>query len=211
MTRAASRAGRPRRFRGDHGATIVEAAFVTPVFFLLVFGIMEFGWLYKDWMSVANASHDGAREGSSAGVDAYADYDILFVIQRSLAALSKNVDYVIVFKATGPNDPVPAACKTSAAGGGRGVPGSCNVYRPSDWNAPSYGQSSFGYDPVANPNPALLDMNWPGLSRSDHKTDPGPDWLGVFVQATHDSLTGIAAGNQTLSKTSIIQIEATRK
>ena len=87
-----------------------------------------------------------------------------------------------------------------AAGGGRGVPGTCNVYRPSDWNARSYGQSSFGYDPVANPNPALLDMNWPGLSRSDHKTDPGPDWLGVFVQATHDSLTGISAGNQTLSQ-----------
>ena len=211
MTRDASGAGRPRRFRGDRGATIVEAAFVTPVFFLLVFGIMEFGWLYKDWMSVSNASHDGAREGSAAGVDAYADYDILFVVQRSLAALSKNVDYIIVFKATGPNMPVPGACKTAAAGGGRGVPGSCNVYYPADWNAPSYGQASFGYDAVANPNPALLDVNWPGLSRSDHKTDPGPDWLGVFVQATHDSLTGISAGNQVLTRTSVIQIEATRK
>ncbi|MEP6658981.1 MAG: TadE/TadG family type IV pilus assembly protein [Acidimicrobiales bacterium] len=211
MTRAASRAGRPRRFRGDHGATIVEAAFVTPVFFLLVFGIMEFGWLYKDWMSVANASHDGAREGSASGVDAYADYNILFVIQRSLAALSKNVDYIIVFKASGPNDPVPGACKAVADAGLRGVPSKCNVYYPADWNAPSYGQSSFGYDAVANPNPALLDLNWPGLSRSDHKTDPGPDWLGVFVQATHDSLTGISAGNQVLTKTSVIQIEATRK
>ena len=184
MTRAAFRAGGPRRFRGDHGATIVEAVFVTPVFLLLVFGIMEFGMLYKDWMSVANVSHDGAREGSSAGVDAYADYNILFVIQRSLAALSKNVDYVVVFKATGPNDPVPAVCKTSAAGGGRGVPGSCNVYYPSDWNGPGYGQSSFGYDPIANPNPALLDMNWPGLSRSDHKTDPGTRLVGC-VRSGH--------------------------
>ena len=211
MKRAVDRAKRPRRFRGERGATIVEAAFVTPVFFLLVFGIMEFGWLYKDWMSVSNASHDGAREGSASGVDAYADYNILFVIQRSLAALSKNVDYVIVFKAATANDTVPAACKTSAAGGGRGVAGSCNVYYPADWNAPSYGQASFGYDAIANPNPALLDKNWPGLSRSDHKTDPGPDFLGVFVQATHLSLTGISAGNQTLTKTSIIQIEATRK
>jgi TadE-like protein len=211
MTRDANRAERPRRFRGDRGATLVEAAFVTPVFFLLVFGIMEFGWLYKDWMSVGNASHDGAREGSASGVDAYADYNILFVVQRSLAGLSKNVDYVIVFKAAGPNDPVPVPCKAVAGAGLRGVPNTCNVYYPSDWNGVGYGPAKFGYDAVANPDPALLDQNWPGLSRSDHKTDPGPDYLGVFVQATHDSLTGIAAGNQTLTKTSVIQIEATRK
>jgi hypothetical protein len=207
MTRPFSR---KRRCRGDRGVAIVEAAIVTPVFFLFVLAIMEFGLLFKDSMSVQNAAVDGAREGSSSGVNAFADYDVLSVVQRDLAAITQNVNYVIVFKASGTGSSVPAACLTAASATQRGVAGSCNIYYPADWLASGYGSTEFGYDPVANPNPALLDVNWPALSRSDHKTAPGPDYLGVYIQATHQSLTGVVS-SITLNKSSVIQLEATRK
>jgi Flp pilus assembly protein TadG len=39
----------------------VELAFVLPVFFLLVFGIMEFGWAYFQQLDVRHGAREGAR------------------------------------------------------------------------------------------------------------------------------------------------------
>jgi Flp pilus assembly protein TadG len=51
---------RKRRFRHDRGATLVEFAIIAPVLFLLVFGIIEFGWAFGQHLDVRH----GAREGS---------------------------------------------------------------------------------------------------------------------------------------------------
>jgi Flp pilus assembly protein TadG len=50
----------PRRSRlaGDHGTALVEFALISPLFFLLVFGILEFGSAYAQQL---DTSH-GARE-----------------------------------------------------------------------------------------------------------------------------------------------------
>ncbi len=49
-----------RRGRGDEGAALVEFAIIVPIFFLLVFGIIEFGWAFFQQLDVRH----GAREAS---------------------------------------------------------------------------------------------------------------------------------------------------
>ena len=47
------------------GATIIEFALITPVILGMLLGIMEFGWLVKNHLTLANATREGAR---AAGV-----------------------------------------------------------------------------------------------------------------------------------------------
>jgi Flp pilus assembly protein TadG len=52
-------AGRRRR-----GSTLLEFAMVVPVLLLLLLGIIEFGWFFKNQLTVANATREGARTAS---------------------------------------------------------------------------------------------------------------------------------------------------
>lgn len=45
----------------ERGATIVEAALVLPVFFLLVLSIFEFGLIYSTYHTMVGAAREGAR------------------------------------------------------------------------------------------------------------------------------------------------------
>jgi len=49
------------RFRCRRGQALVEFALVLPFLIILVLGIMEFGWLTKNQLTVANAVREGAR------------------------------------------------------------------------------------------------------------------------------------------------------
>jgi Flp pilus assembly protein TadG len=52
-----------RLFRRDRekGASAVEFAIVLPLFLVLVFGIMEAGWMFGQVVEVRNAAREGAR------------------------------------------------------------------------------------------------------------------------------------------------------
>lgn len=52
---------RTRRKRSERGAALVEMALVLPLFLLLVFGIMEAGWLFAQLTETRNAAREGAR------------------------------------------------------------------------------------------------------------------------------------------------------
>ncbi len=49
--------------RNRRGAAVVEFAFVAPVFFLLVFGMIEYGRMVMVQQVITNASREGARVG----------------------------------------------------------------------------------------------------------------------------------------------------
>ena len=53
-----------KRLRGERGAELIEFAFVLPVLLLIVAGIMDFGFLFKDYEVLTNAAREGARLGS---------------------------------------------------------------------------------------------------------------------------------------------------
>lgn len=58
---------RLNRIRNRRGATLVEFAFVAPVFFLLVLGIFEFGRAMMVQALLTCAAQQGARAGSLDG------------------------------------------------------------------------------------------------------------------------------------------------
>jgi Flp pilus assembly protein TadG len=60
----AARATRPRAMRRG-GSTLIEFAMVVPVLLALLMGIMEFGFLVKNNLLVANATREGARAAAT--------------------------------------------------------------------------------------------------------------------------------------------------
>lgn len=51
------------RLRNEDGGSLVEFALITPLLFLILFGIIEFGVLLYDKAIITNASREGARAG----------------------------------------------------------------------------------------------------------------------------------------------------
>ncbi len=52
---------RPRRRGRQLGQSLVEFAVVVPIFLIVVFGVVDFSLGLKAWLTVTNASREGAR------------------------------------------------------------------------------------------------------------------------------------------------------
>ena len=55
---------RKNRTAGEKGQNLVEFAMVVPIFLILVFAIVDFGMGFHAWITVTNASREGARIGA---------------------------------------------------------------------------------------------------------------------------------------------------
>jgi Flp pilus assembly protein TadG len=47
--------------RGEKGATLVEFAFILPIFILFIFGIIDFGWAFSQNLDVKQGAREGGR------------------------------------------------------------------------------------------------------------------------------------------------------
>ena len=173
---------------------MVEAAIVMPLLLLLVFGIIEFGFLFKDSLTAANASRAGGRVGSSSGNDPLADYNVLKAVEA--AGAFSRINLVVVFKATGPDGTVPAPCLAG------GVPGLCNAYDATDLAIDQATFLSAGYS---------KDDNWASSARETSLSAPGgPDYLGVYVQARHTSFVIKMFPDKDIKDTTVMRLEPSR-
>lgn len=50
-----------RRVGGDHGATLVEFAILAPLLFVIVFGVIEFGYTFAQLLDVRQGAREGVR------------------------------------------------------------------------------------------------------------------------------------------------------
>jgi len=191
-----------RRGRGDGGVALIEAAIMTPVLFLFLFSIFEFGFAFRDYLAVSNATRDGAREVSVAGNGSDADFRTLEAIQRASAALpAGTIERIVIFKATGPKSTVPEACKTSTSASTLSA-NSCNVYTTNDFSLP---KSDFGCD--ATPNPlADPDRFWCPTDRVV-SVGTGLDYVGVWMRVDHTYITGLFGSGITMEDTTILKVE----
>jgi hypothetical protein len=204
--------GRIRARYGDdsseRGAVLVEAAFVLPVLLLLIFGMIEFGLVFKDSLTLSEMVQAGARVGSELGnqstdltaspaVDS-TDYEILTAVMAASHPLNAAIQYVTIFNADGANGTVPALCSGANP---TSEPGECNVYLPGV------------LDNLGTTQPAGFDDSaWPPSSRNvTEQTEngfPGPDYIGVYISAIHSSVTGIVPGGSIhLSDTAVLRLE----
>jgi TadE-like protein len=179
---------------------MIEAAIITPLLMLFVFGIFEFGFAFRDYLTVANSTRDGAREVSVAGNVTDADYRMLRAIERGSAALPElSIERIVVFEASGPTDTVPTTCKN-----GTPVTGLCNVY---DGSSISLDESQFGCQEVANGDPIdSPDRYWcPNVREVSAGT--GLDYVGVYIQITHTYITGLFGAEIEFEDQMILKVE----
>jgi Flp pilus assembly protein TadG len=79
-----TRSGRRRRGRGERGQSAVEIGILLPIFLVLILGVVEVNSALNSYISVVNASRDGARLGSKG---AATDAAIRALVKKDLARL----------------------------------------------------------------------------------------------------------------------------
>jgi Flp pilus assembly protein TadG len=173
----------------DSGAVAVETAVVSMFLIILLFGIVETSFLFKDWLSVSAAARAGARMGASQPrvVNfAQASADQVTNALSDLNPASLQTITVWVYKTTGTTGSPPATCNSSS---------SCV---PFTWNGTQLTTSSLG--------------NWLNTSQDacagDVTTAPNlRDSLGVYVKYKHTSPLGFFFNNSTISQSTVMWIE----
>ncbi len=113
---------------------------------------------------------------------------------------------IVIYRAAGPSDRVPSACKTGAVTNTSTIRG-CNYYTGSDLSLAS---SQFGC--VGPPGPtSKIDRFWcPTTRKSALQATNGngpPDYIGVYVVGVHKNLIGIFGKTFTFSNDTVIRIE----
>ncbi|MGB2695482.1 MAG: TadE family protein [Dehalococcoidia bacterium] len=97
---------RPRGRRlanSNRGQSLVEFAFVVPILFILVFGIIDFGVGLHSWITVTNAAREGARLGAVHGTQA----EVIARVHERASNLDQASLDVLVTNAEGdPGQPV---------------------------------------------------------------------------------------------------------
>src|SRR4051794_27354160 len=87
VSRSLARLPRRPRFRGDDGSIIAESALLVPFFVLLLFGMLEFGGAFRDYLTLSNGATTGARQAAIQGNNASADWNIILAVKDSMRAM----------------------------------------------------------------------------------------------------------------------------
>jgi Flp pilus assembly protein TadG len=191
-----------RSSRDERGAAIVEAGIVSLVFFTLLFGIIESGLAFRDYLTTANIARSGARVASGHANDVDADYQVVQAVQKAAKGIGNGtLNYIVVFKATDFTTSLATMSPTCAAG--TSVSGTCNVYTPTDFARPT---TDFTCSATL-PSP---DKFWcPNSRKIAASTASGgpPDYIGVYVKVTHRNIFKIWRSSFTFTDQTIIRIE----
>ncbi len=159
------------RMRSEAGASAAEAAIVTPVVVAMLFGIIEFGMLFKDYLGSEAMVRAGVRLASASPRTTTFAQDTANRMQQTGTVLSPtNVMELWVYKANTANDfPIGFSDYSN-----------CTTCVKFAWDtgtqkfAPSY-------------------SNWTALQQNACTRASGgpPDRIGVYLKVRHNSLTGI--------------------
>lgn len=199
--------GRFEKRARQRGAVLIEAAIIAPIAFALVFGAMELGYAYFGKLTVEHMSIAGARAASGSANDYLADYSTLHAISDAKTSMgASSINTIVIYRATGPTDRVPTACKTGPVTNTSTTRG-CNYYTGADLALAS---SQFGC--VGPPGPTTKKDNYwcPTTRKSALLSSNGngpPDYVGVYVVGTHNNLIGLFGKTFTFSNDTVIRIE----
>lgn len=224
----------------ERGTTLVEAALVSLPFFLILFGVLEMGFLFRNYLTTTNTASEASRAASVFGSAEDADYQIMRSAEHGIAAVGlENLEMLVIFRADGPGASVPPSCVTSGSQT-RSTPSAnntdeethpaadgapeCNVYLPGDFgltliddpDGDGIGPATGNFGCYTN---FSVDRHWCPFVRDDAvsgSADPtlgpgdGTDYVGIYVQVNHQFLTGFFQSTATLKSTKIVRIEPER-
>lgn len=169
--------------RGDGGAVAVEAALITPLIVLLLFGIIEFGFVFKNHLAVTSSARAGARIASAMPrADGFAVRAAESVVREGAALERSNIKKVWVYRANSSTG-LPDS-------GGFDSCTACVRFSVS-----ASGAVSADYD------------GWASSSQNACVNDLAHDYVGVYVEYTNPGVTGLIFNSMTLSDRSVMSLE----
>lgn len=195
--------GRARNLRrGDRGAGMLEASIVTPIIMLVVVGVLEWGMLFKNELSLGNATRDSARAAAAAATAPLADWHVLDKADQLRAQVSGDIERIVVYRATSFDSDPPAACLTNPIGQGVSTPDpgglKCNVYGPQHLGISESAFMDSGF---------TARTYWDASTRDAIQDADGTEFIGVYVVYDHHWVTGFLPSQPTLTKRTIARIE----
>lgn len=181
---------------------LVEAAIAIPLLLMLIFGAIEAGMAWEAKSASTSGLRTGLLRAASLADRPETDLRILQSVVGEVGGDNVgNINYVVIFDASGP-DPAAtvAACAAAAAGGG--ISGTCNTYTTGDlgevvagnWTsgpAGNFDDGSNGGVGTYTCDTSKVDSNWCAPSR----IIAGPAEVGVAISYQHNWFTGVLPGN----------------
>ena len=104
---------KPEKDKREEGQAMVEFALILPIFLLILCGIIDFGWLFYNQLSLNNACREGARYAVVNTAEDASTQAIINHIENSTTTVFANdgVDIEIIY--TAPNDPTSGDIKVT--------------------------------------------------------------------------------------------------
>jgi len=184
--------GRRRRIFGERGASAVEAVIVTPVVMALIFGIIELGFVFKDYLAVAGAVRAGVRiAAASPRTSTFAQLSADRVAKTGGAMDFKDVQQMWVYKVD-PTDPT-----SSKPFGKTDFDHGCDPCVQFGWDVGTHAFVSTSDTWLASTQNACSSSSLGGP----------PDRIGVYLKLKHDAFTGLLFNTLYISESSILSLE----
>ena len=163
----------PKRREGtrEDGQSLVEFALVIPIFILLMMGLLEYGFLYNNILTVQYASRQGVSIAAEAGALDGADCSVLKAVENALQSPTNrtSVEAVEVYESDTNGDAIPGRVNRYLRFGSLDCPG------------------------VTQPYTLVGEEGYPQTLRGDSLAG-GLDLVGVHIDFTYFGITPIGAG-----------------
>ena len=177
---------------GESGAAAVEAAIVTPIVIVMLFGIIELGFLFKDYLAASNAVQAGVRIASAAPRNTTFAQSAADRVALSGGAMNLNdVQQLWIYKVA----PACPTCALTNKPDGFTDFSNCTTCVKFQWDS---GTRKF----------TKMSDGWPASSQNACSTSTQrPDRIGVYIELKHDAFTGLIFKTVTISEASIMSLE----
>ena len=169
----------------ERGAAALEFALIAPFFFLVVFGGIEIGLMFRSHLALEDMSRSAARVASIERDAADADRVILSRIESKAAPLNGDITRVVIFSAPTLDAQVPVACTTANAS----LAGQCNIYEITNGNLSTLTAAG-----------STLETGLTAAERDQWQN------LGIYIEYDYQYVTGFF-DSITLSTTSVEVVE----
>lgn len=174
---------------GERGSAAVEAAIVTPVVMALLFGIIELGFLFKDYLAVAGAVRAGVRIASAnPRTSTFAQVAVNDVASTGGAMDFNDVQQLWVYKVdTITNKPIGFTDFSN-----------CTVCVKFHWDGSKFVKTTGGPE------------DWQASTQnacSSSSIGGPPDRIGVYLQLKHNAFTKLVFSSVNIAEASILTLE----
>ncbi len=172
---------RDARHEGARGQGLVEFAMLVPLFMLLLLGLLEFGFVFDQTMTISYATREGARSASAFASGntttlpcADVDKNIVAAVQRVLAADGSRVDLarvseIRIYRAQANGTPYTGT-------------GNNNIWSYDDNGGPTVDGAALDF--------SFASGTWSACTRDSSWTNGvAPDSIGVSIQYSYPFVT----------------------